>query len=617
MTRLAHPGHLEDWRATLRDDSPAYERTIVVTAGTCGRASGALDVLEAFRVEVARLGAAGRVRILVTGCHGFCEMEPSVVVQPEGFFYGKLKPSDAAEIVEKSALKGKAVVRLACHDPATRKPVPRLLDVPFYRKQLRLLTEDNLRVDPERIEDYVLLGGYGALAKALFEMTAEGVIAEVKTAGLRGRGGAGFPTGIKWETGRAAAGHPKYVVCNADEGDPGAYMNRSLLEGNPNAILEGMIIGAYAIGASEGFVYVRSEYPLAVENVTRAVGQARALGLLGPSILGSEFHFDVHVVQGAGAFVSGEETALLASIEGRKAFPRQRPPFPAEAGLWGRPTIINNVETWANIPPIIVRGAEWFAGHGPAGSRGTKIFSLVGKVRNTGLVEVPLGTPLRTIIEDIGGGVPEGRGLKAVQTGGPSGGCLPASLAGLPLDFESLARSGSIMGSGGMIVMDDRTCMVDIARYFLGFTRDESCGKCAPCRIGTREMYDLLGLVTSGRADGADLERLESLARTVRDASLCGLGRTSVNPVLSTLTHFRAEYEAHVLRKECPAKVCRGLFRYEIVADLCPGCGICQKHCPDGAIEGVKKEPRRILQDKCSRCGRCFEKCAFESIAKV
>ena len=571
MNRLLHPGHLEDWRKRLLDETSHVRRTIVVTAGTCGRASGALAIRDALQAEIDRLGAGDKVGLLVTGCHGFCEMEPSVVVQPEGIFYGKLKPEDAAAIVKQTALAGKVVERLAFEVPGTDRRIAKLEQIPFYKKQMRLISENNLHVDPERIEDYIRLGGYRGLIRGLYDMTSEGVIDEVRAAGLRGRGGAGFPTAIKWELCRKADGHPKYVVCNADEGDPGAYMDRSLLEGNPHAVIEGMILGAYAMGASEGFVYVRGEYPLAVKNVEHAIAQARACGLLGPAILGSEFGFDLHVVQGAGAFVSGEETALMASIEGRKAFPRQRPPYPAESGLWGKPTNINNVETWANVPLILDRGSAWYAAIGTDKSKGTKIFSLVGQVRNTGLVEVPMGVTLREIIEEIGGGVRGGRALKAVQTGGPSGGCLPAASADLAIDYETLARAGSIMGSGGMIVLDDRTCMVDLARYYLHFLEEESCGKCAPCRVGTRQMSEILVRMTAGKADESDLERLEDLARTVKTASLCGLGQTAANPVLSTLTHFRNEYEAHIREKRCPARVCR-----EIVSSPC------QYVCPIG-----------------------------------
>jgi NADH-quinone oxidoreductase subunit F len=472
MNGLHHPAHLDEWRKRLIEETSPFRRTIVVTAGTCGRASGAMKLLEALREEIARQEAENSVGLLVTGCHGFCEMEPSVIVQPEGIFYGRLKPSDAAAIVKQTGLGGKVVERLTVEVPATGRRAVRMDQIPFYKKQLRLVSENNVRIDPERIEDYIRVGGYRGLTKGLFDMTAEAVIEEVRAAGLRGRGGAGFPTAQKWEMCRRASGQVKYIICNADEGDPGAYMDRSLLEGNPHAVIEGMILGAYAIGAVEGFIYVRGEYPLAVKNVERAIEQARACGLLGPAIIGSDFAFDLHVVQGAGAFVSGEETALMASIEGRRAFPRQRPPFPAEAGLWGKPTNINNVETWANVPLIIDRGSADFASVGTAQSKGTKIFSLVGQIRNTGLVEVPMGTTFREIVEDIGGGVPEGRTLKAIQTGGPSGGCIPAASLDMSIDYETLSKAGSMMGSGGMIILDDRTCMVDLARYYLRFLEE-------------------------------------------------------------------------------------------------------------------------------------------------
>ncbi|MCX6561455.1 MAG: 4Fe-4S binding protein [Candidatus Aminicenantes bacterium] len=609
MMRLAHPGHLEDWRARLREEASSPARTIVVTAGTCGRASGAMELAEAVRAAIESRGLSGRIGLLITGCHGYCEWEPSLVVQPEGYFYGRLGPADAAEIVEKTGLQGRIVERLVYKEGPRSKAVTHLADLPFYRKQLRRLTEANLRLDPERIEDYVQQGGYGALAKAFFEMSAAGVIDEIKASGLRGRGGAGFPTGIKWQLGRDAAGRPKYVVCNADEGDPGAYMDRGLLEGNPHSVLEGMIIGAYAVGASEGYVYVRAEYPLAVANIRRAIERARELGLLGENILGSEVHFDVQVVQGAGAFVSGEETALIASIEGRRPHPRQRPPYPAESGLWGRPTTINNVETWASVVPIIDRGAGWFASVGTEKSKGTKIFSLVGRVRRTGLVEVPMGVSLRDIIDDIGGGALPGRTLKAVQTGGPSGGCLPAAGLGVAVDFEALARAGSIMGSGGLIAMDDRSCMVDVARFFLGFAAEESCGKCAPCRIGTRLMRGILDRIVAGLAVNSDLDRLEALAVTVQAASLCGLGRTSANPVLSTLRYFRDEYRAHVEDRVCPAGVCRALISLTIDPALCTGCGLCRKICPVDAIAGRPKTVHAIDPALCIKCGACVEAC--------
>jgi len=564
MKKLTHPDDLAAWKTEILKSRPPFEKTIVVTSGTCGQASGSLQILDALRREIDRRGLADRIGIKVTGCHGFCEMEPSIVIYPEGTFYKKLEPKDVPAIIEETILNNRIISGLTYDDPSKELRFSRQKEIPFYKKQMRLLTDNNFHIDPERIEDYIALDGYRALVKALFEMSAEGVIAEVKTSGLRGRGGAGFSAGRKWELCREARAHPKYIICNADEGDPGAYMDRSLLEGNPHTVIEGMIIGAHAIGASEGFIYVRMEYPLAVKHVTHALEMARKCGLLGGNILGAEFHFDIRIVQGAGAFVSGEETSLMASIEGRKAYPRQRPPFPAQEGLWGKPTNINNVETWANVPLIINRGAGWFAGIGTDKSKGTKIFSLVGRINNTGLVEVPMGLTLREIIFDIGGGIKNDKAFKAVQTGGPSGGCIPAEKIDLPIDYDTLAQAGSIMGSGGMIVMDENTCMVDIARYFLNFTREESCGKCVPCRVGTRQMHEILLRITQGKGVEEDLRDLEDLAATMKTASLCGLGQTASNPVISTLKYFRDEYEAHIQRKRCPSLVCR-----EIVSSPC------------------------------------------------
>jgi NADH-quinone oxidoreductase subunit F len=609
MIKLSHPRHLAEWRIKILDERPAYRKTISVTSGTCGQASGSREILRAFESELESRGLADKVGLRVTGCHGFCEMEPHIVIFPEGIFYKKLEPRDVPAIVEATVLNDKIISALTYEDPATKKHFPLQKDIPFYRKQMRLLTGMNFHVNPEHIEDYIALDGYQALAKALFDMTAEGVIAEIKASGLRGRGGAGFPTGRKWEICREARGHPKYVIGNGDEGDPGAYMDRSLLEGNPHSVIEGMIIGAYAIGAFEGFLYVRREYPLAVKHVVRALEQARKSGLLGPSILGSEFHFDIHIVQGAGAFVSGEETALMASIEGRRAFPRQRPPFPAQEGLWGKPTNINNVETWANVPLIIGQGADGYAKVGTDKSRGTKIFSLVGKIKNTGLVEVPMGITLREVVYDIGGGLKGKKTLKAVQTGGPSGGCIPGAQIDLPIDYDSLVQAGAIMGSGGMIVMDEDTCMVDVARYFLAFTQEESCGKCVPCRVGTRQMFDLLTRITRGRGEQGDIERLEDLADTVKTASLCALGQTAPNPILTTLRYFRHEYEAHIADKICPARACKDLVAYYIEPDKCIGCLLCKQNCPVNAIRGERKKLHVVDQALCVKCGACFDVC--------
>ncbi len=490
-----------------------------------------------------------------------------------------------------------------------RKKIHEQVEIPFYKKQKRLLTENNFKIDPTKIEDYVALDGYQALSKVLFNMTSEEVIEDVLTSGLRGRGGAGFPVGKKWEICHRVKSQQKYIICNADEGDPGAYMDRSLLEGNPHSVIEGMTIGAYAIGASMGFIYVRMEYPLAVRHVTDAIKQAEEKGFLGKSIMGSEFQFDIHVIEGAGAFVSGEETSLMASIEGRRAFPRQRPPYPAQSGLWGKPTNINNVETWANIAHIIRKGGDWYAEIGTKGSKGTKIFSLVGKINNTGLVEVPMGITLKEIIYDIGGGIKDNKKFKAVQTGGPSGGCIPAEKLNLPIDYDTLAKAGSIMGSGGMIVMDENTCMVDIAKYFLTFTQEESCGKCVPCRIGTRQLQEILSRITEGRGEEGDIKKLKNLAKTINAGSLCALGQTAPNPILTTLKYFLEEYEIHIKEKSCPALVCKDLIIYYIEPRKCVGCLLCKKSCPVEAIAGERKQLHVIDQDLCIKCGACLDVC--------
>jgi NADH:ubiquinone oxidoreductase subunit F (NADH-binding)/formate hydrogenlyase subunit 6/NADH:ubiquinone oxidoreductase subunit I len=503
----------------------------------------------------------------------------------------------------------KIIDRLLYIDPRTGNKIIKEKEVPFYKKQKRIIFGNNGFIDPTDIEDYIALDGYKALAKVLFDMTADEVIAEVKDSGLRGRGGAGFLAGLKWEICRNVGSDVKYIICNADEGDPGAYMDRSLLEGNPHSVIEGMIIGAYAIGASEGYIYVRMEYPLAVKNITLALEQAREMGFLGGSILGSEFSFDIHVFKGAGAFVSGEETSMMASIEGRRAFPRQRPPFPAQEGLWGKPTNINNVETWANIPLILNKGADWYAHIGTRKSKGTKIFSLVGKINNTGLVEVPMGISLREIIYEIGGGIKDGKKFKAVQTGGPSGGCIPADMLDLTIDFDTLTKAGSMMGSGGMIVMDEDTCMVDVARYFLEFTQEESCGKCVPCRVGTRQLVDILTRITKGRGEERDIQKLQDLAKTIKAGSLCGLGQTAPNPVLTTLRYFENEYEAHINQKSCPALVCKDLIIYHIDPKKCVGCLLCLKNCPVDAISGERKQVHVIDQDLCIKCGACLDVC--------
>jgi NADH-quinone oxidoreductase subunit F len=560
MKNLTHPSQLAELRARLLAEHPAGQKTVAVSSGTCGRASGSLGIIDAFNRELDRRDLREKVRLEITGCHGFCQLEPNIVIYPEGVFYKNLKPEDIPAVIEETVLHNRVIAPLVYMDPKTNRRFEQQKEIPFFKKQLRLLTEDNLRIDPTRIEDYIQAGGYGALAKVLFDMTGEEVIQEVIASGLRGRGGGGFPTGRKWQLCRNEVNTPRYIICNADEGNPGTFMDRSILVANPHSVVEGLIIGAYAIGAAEGYIYVRMEAPLAVRHATLARDQARKWGLLGKSILGSEFHFDIQIVEGAGAFVCGEETSLMASIEGGRASPRQRPPFPAQAGLWAKPSNINNVETWANVPLIISRGAEWYNKTGTANSKGTKIFSLVGKVRNAGQVEVPMGISLREIIYDIGGGIQDGRKIKAVQTGGPSGGCIPARMLDLTIDYENLVQAGSTMGSGGMIVLDETNCMVDLARHYLHFTQEESCGKCVPCRVGTRQMYEILVRITRGLGEEEDLAKLEELGSTIKTASLCGLGQAAPNPVLSTIRHFRDEYIEHIKYKRCPTLVCREMI---------------------------------------------------------
>ncbi len=572
------------------------------------------ELIPAFQEEIKRRGLADEVQVVDTGCRGFCAMGPVVLIQPDGLFYIQVQPADVPELVEETLVKGRAVERLAYKEPATHETIPHYDAIPFYSKQVRHVMRNCGMINPQSIEEYIAVGGYQALDKVLTSMAPEEIISEVKKSGLRGRGGAGFPTGRKWESTRRAPGDIRYVIANGDEGDPGAFMNRSLMEGDPHSVIEGMIIGAYAIGVHQGYIYVRDEYPLAVKNLGIAIEQAREYGLLGEDILGSGFNFDVKIVRGAGAFVCGESSALMQSVEGKVGEPRPKHFHATERGLWDCPTALNNVETWANVPLIINNGADWFASLGTEGSKGTKTFCLVGKIENTGLIEVPMGITLREIIYDIGGGIPDGKEFKAVQTGGPSGGCIPASLLDLPVDYDSLAEAGSIMGSGGMIVMDERTCMVDIARYFLDFLKEESCGKCTPCREGIRRMLEILTRITEGQGEMADLETLETLAKTVQSASLCGLGKTAPNPVLSTLRYFHDEYVAHIVDHKCPAGVCKALIEYYIIADKCTGCGLCRRKCPQEAISGEKKELHVIDPELCIKCGVCFDVCKFDAV---
>lgn len=613
MTRLKEIGSLKTLRDNLCRQRDSNVPVIVIPAGTCGQASGANELIQRAQQEILRQRLEGKLSLRITGCHGFCEKEPSLLIEPEGTFYPQVKPDHMAQIVQ-AVVRGEALEEFLSRDPKTNEPIQRQKEVPFFRKQLRTILSRNEKVDPTRIETYIENGGYSAVAQVLDQMKPAEVVEEVKRSGLRGRGGAGFPTGLKWERLAQQPGHRgKFLVCNADEGDPGAYMDRSVLEGNPHSIIEGMIAGGYATGATEGIVYVRNEYPLAIKNLNVALTQARHLGLLGENILGSDYSFDIHLVQGAGAFVCGEETALIRSIEGKMGEPRQRPPYPIEKGIDGKPTAINNVETWANIPIILEMGASAFAQIGTKNNSGTKIFSLVGKVKHTGLVEVPMGITIREIVYEIGGGANGKAPIKAVQTGGPSGGCIPADRFDLPIDYDSLSNAGSIMGSGGMIVMDEQTCMVDVAKYFMNFLKDESCGKCFVCRKGTQRMHEILDDITSSQGKSEQLELLEELAYAVKDASMCGLGQTAPNPVLSTLRYFRDEYREHIENQRCPAGVCKELITYSISED-CTGCGACVRICPENAISGEKKERHIIHIERCIKCGSCRNVCQFDAV---
>ena len=616
MQRLKSIEEYDVLRGRLKDDRDADVPTIIVNAGTCGQASGANGLIRVAKRDLLEKNLTEKVNLRITGCHGFCEMEPSVLVEPGGTFYPKVGIDDMSRIVE-AAAAGDVLEELLWEDAGTGARIAREADVPFFKKQVRTLLSQNEKVDPIRVYNYVENGGYAALVKVLTRGEPAWVVEEIKASGLRGRGGAGFPTGLKWQMlADRPNGGGKFLVCNADEGDPGAYMDRSLLEGNPHNIVEAMLIGAYATGANQGVVYVRNEYPLAIKHLVIALRQVRELGLLGADILGTGFSFELELVRGAGAFVCGEETALMKSIEGKMGEPRQRPPYPVEKGIDGKPTAINNVETWANIPVIIRRGAAAFAEVGTETSKGTKIFSLVGKVKNTGLVEVPMGITIKEIVYDIGGGPSGKRNIKAVQTGGPSGGCIPASSFELAIDYDSLARVGSIMGSGGMIVMDDDTCMVDVAKYFTNFLKDESCGKCFTCRKGTQRMYEILDDISRGEAAPESLDLLEELAAVVKDTTMCGLGQTAPNPPLSTVRYFREEYEAHISDGKCPAGVCKALVTYSVDAEACTGCGACAKACPESAIAGELKKLFAIDPDKCNKCGSCYGVCKFDAVVR-
>ncbi|MDI6448686.1 NADH-quinone oxidoreductase subunit NuoF [Anaerobaca lacustris] len=590
---------------------------IIVCDGTPCINSGARTLTSALQEQLDRHGLRDRVTISLSGCLGMCDKGPILVVNPGYTIYGHVTEADIPEIIEEHLVHGRPLARLAIQEDHLYNRFFRVFgDEKFFGKQMRIALRNCGIIDPENIDDYLSLRGFEALAKALTELTPEQVVAEVEKSGLRGRGGAGFPTGLKWKFTAAQKATPKYVICNADEGDPGAFMDRSAIEGDPHTVVEGMVIGGYAVGASKGIVYIRAEYPLAIRRITKAVEDARAHGLLGENILGSDFSFDIEIRLGAGAFVCGEETALIHSIEGARGMPRPRPPYPSVQGLFGRPTLINNVETWANIPVILLDGANWFRTVGTENSKGTKVFALAGKVVNTGLIEVPMGTTLREIIYEVGGGIPDGKKFKAVQTGGPSGGCLPEGYLDTSIDYDSLARAGSIMGSGGMIVIDEDSCMVDIAKFFLEFTQNESCGKCTPCREGTKRMLEILTRITEGQGRPGDVEKLERLGDTIQKASLCGLGQSAPNPVLSTIKNFREEYEEHIHEKRCRARACTNLVTYQIT-EKCVGCGACRRVCPVAAITGAAKKLHVIDQDKCVKCGMCFNTCKFDAIAKV
>jgi len=611
---LSSPSELENLRQSILQKRDPTRLCVTICAGTGCRASGAEAVIQAFKDEIEKREIQVNVELKETCCHGFCERGPIVVIRPKRIFYQRVKPKDIPEIISETVLNGNIIERLLYVDPATNEKITYEPDVPFYNRQTRNIFSANEEIDPTEIEDSIAIGGYSALSKVLFHMSPKEVISEIKKSGLRGRGGGGFPTGRKWDSCRDAKGATKYVICNADEGDPGAYMDRSLLEGNPHSILEGMIIGAYAIGSHQGYIYVRNEYPLAVRNAGIAIEQAMDYGLLGKDILGSGFDFTVSISRGGGAFVCGESSALMASLEGKIGEPRAKYTHMSEKGLWDRPSLLNNVKTWANVPLIINKGADWYSQIGTKGSKGTMIFSLVGKINNTGLVEVPMGITLREMIYDIGGGAPGGKRFKAVQTGGPSGGCIPEQYLDTPVDFDELTKLGSMMGSGGMIVMDEDTCMVDTANYFIAFLEGESCGKCVPCREGLKRMREILTDITKGKGKEGDIELLQRLATILQEGSLCALGTSAANPVLTTIRYFRDEYEAHISDKKCPSGVCVELIQYFIDSEKCEGCLRCLRACPQGAISGEKRKPHVIDQSKCIKCGACTEVCKFGAI---
>ena len=617
MSRLNSYRELEHLREQIRKQRESITTTIMICGGTGCQASQAQAVIDAIGQELSQQGLDSSVRLCVTGCHGFCEQGPVMVIEPANLFYCHIAPEDAFEIVHLTIKKGEVIERLLYTDPVSGQQFQTESEIPFYQSQDRQIISQNRGVDPCSIEDYIAAGGYSALLKVINGVSPDEIISEITASGLRGRGGGGFPTGRKWNECKEALGDEKYIICNADEGDPGAYMDRCVLEGNPHLVLEGMMIGALAVGAQKGYIYVRNEYPLAVKHSRIAVDQARELGLLGENILGSSFSFNVGIARGGGAFVCGESTALMASIEGKVGEPRAKDVHTVVEGLYNRPTVLNNVETWANVPAIILNGSSWFASNGTEGSKGTKILALTGRIKNTGLVEVPMGTSIRKVVFDIGGGAINGNSVKAVQTGGPSGGCLPVDKFDLPIDFDVLSEAGSMIGSGGMVVMDDESCMVDVAKYFLTFLQDESCGKCLPCRVGIDRMLEIITDITEGHGTSEQLDLLEELGDTIAQTALCGLGKTAPNPVLSTLRYFRSEYEAHINGKKCPAGVCKALITYSIDPEKCNGCGVCLKGCVHQAITGEKKEAHVIDVQLCQKCGICRSDCKFDAIQVI